>query len=249
MADASMVEVRLPDGSSRELPAGASAADLAQQIGPGLAKAAIGAKINGELSDLSTSGVIADSIVAIRKHKIKIPPDFAILARATATLEGIVRDLYPELDFQAEIQPYVQRLILQRFDLTRAGPEVFGLLLGLQSFTTEVPAQMNQLLADLSAGRFEVGLKGEALEELSTVGRVHSVRTLLGLLTGAWILAAAITLTPFSKELTLTRWSVPLVPVLALVGALVTTWGLGLTFLFPKGPQKIRLSKLLFWRR
>ena len=35
-----MTQVRLPDGSTRELSAGATAADLAAAIGPGLAKAA-----------------------------------------------------------------------------------------------------------------------------------------------------------------------------------------------------------------
>ena len=40
-----MPEVTLPDGSSRSLPEGASAADLAAEIGPGLAKAAVAARV------------------------------------------------------------------------------------------------------------------------------------------------------------------------------------------------------------
>lgn len=48
-----MVHVRLPDGSSRELSEGASAKDLALDIGPGLAKAAVAAKVNGEIVDLA----------------------------------------------------------------------------------------------------------------------------------------------------------------------------------------------------
>ena len=48
-----MTQVRLPDGSTRELRAGATAADLAAAIGPGLAKAAVAAKVNGEIVDLS----------------------------------------------------------------------------------------------------------------------------------------------------------------------------------------------------
>jgi threonyl-tRNA synthetase len=39
-----MIRVTLPDGSVREMPAGATAADVAAAIGPGLAKAALGAK-------------------------------------------------------------------------------------------------------------------------------------------------------------------------------------------------------------
>jgi threonyl-tRNA synthetase len=47
-----MIKIALPDGSSRELPAGSTGADLAAAIGPGLAKAAIAARVNGELRDI-----------------------------------------------------------------------------------------------------------------------------------------------------------------------------------------------------
>ncbi len=49
-----MIEVKLPDGSTREVPANSTLMDLAREIGPGLAKAALGGKINGQLVDLST---------------------------------------------------------------------------------------------------------------------------------------------------------------------------------------------------
>ena len=48
-----MLKITLPDGSARELPPGATAADLAAAIGPGLAKAALAARVDGELRDLS----------------------------------------------------------------------------------------------------------------------------------------------------------------------------------------------------
>lgn len=48
-----MIQVRLPDGSSRQLDNGSSARDLALQIGPGLAKAAVAARVNGQVTDLS----------------------------------------------------------------------------------------------------------------------------------------------------------------------------------------------------
>jgi len=48
-----MINVRLPDGSERSLDDGASAADLAASIGPGLAKAAVAAKVNGDIVDLN----------------------------------------------------------------------------------------------------------------------------------------------------------------------------------------------------
>jgi threonyl-tRNA synthetase len=48
-----MLKISLPDGSVREMPAGSTPADVAAAIGPGLAKAALAARIDGELVDLS----------------------------------------------------------------------------------------------------------------------------------------------------------------------------------------------------
>src|SRR4051794_34306427 len=47
------VTVKLPDGTPLELNAGASGADAAAAIGPGLAKAALAIRVDGELRDLA----------------------------------------------------------------------------------------------------------------------------------------------------------------------------------------------------
>ncbi|MCF8708136.1 threonine--tRNA ligase [Rhizorhapis sp. SPR117] len=47
-----MLKIRLPDGSVREVAPGTTPADIAAAIGPGLAKAALAAKVDGELRDL-----------------------------------------------------------------------------------------------------------------------------------------------------------------------------------------------------
>ena len=63
-----MAQAKLPDGSILEVADGATVADLAAQIGPGLAKAAIAAKINGTLCDLS-SPITGDVDVVIITSK------------------------------------------------------------------------------------------------------------------------------------------------------------------------------------
>jgi len=48
-----LLKISLPDGSVREMPEGSTPADVAAAIGPGLAKAAIAARVDGELRDLT----------------------------------------------------------------------------------------------------------------------------------------------------------------------------------------------------
>jgi len=59
-----MFKISLPDGSVREMPAGSTPADVAAAIGPGLAKAALAARVDGELVDL-TRPFAGDSTLAL----------------------------------------------------------------------------------------------------------------------------------------------------------------------------------------
>ncbi|MEE8563318.1 MAG: TGS domain-containing protein, partial [Alphaproteobacteria bacterium] len=61
MAD---INITLPDGTCRTLPQGVSGADIAGEIGPGLAKAALAVKVDGTAWDLSRA-IEADASVEI----------------------------------------------------------------------------------------------------------------------------------------------------------------------------------------
>ncbi|MCM0032644.1 threonine--tRNA ligase [Sandarakinorhabdus limnophila] len=59
-----LITLTLPDGSKREVARGTTGADVAASIGPGLAKAALAAKLDGELVDLSRP-IDRDSALAL----------------------------------------------------------------------------------------------------------------------------------------------------------------------------------------
>jgi threonyl-tRNA synthetase len=65
-----MIRVTLPDGSVKEFEGPVTGLDVAASIGPGLAKAALGVKIDGQLSDLSAS-IDRDCTLAIVTEKTR----------------------------------------------------------------------------------------------------------------------------------------------------------------------------------
>lgn len=195
-----------------------------------------------ELNQVSAGSLIGDAVDVIRRHRIQIPPEFALLLRATATLEGVLREVYPSFDLQALALPYMHRLIGHRFNLERLGPEAVALLLGLRAFVTEVPSQIDQLLRDLSAGRFQVNLGGESLREAVIAQQTLGVRQVLAILAGAGLLSASVlTLHPNLPV----AWGVPILSLVALAISIFATGGLVLTFLFPSGLRRIRLRTFL----
>src|SRR5688572_14586132 len=93
MAPMSNLTVKLPDGSPLELPAGASGADAAAAIGPGLAKAALAVRVDGKVRDLSaplTEGDPLEIVTDRDEDALALIRHDAAHVMATAVLE-----LYP----------------------------------------------------------------------------------------------------------------------------------------------------------
>src|SRR6476660_9778344 len=78
----SEISVTLPDGSSRRMPAGSTPADVAGQISPRLAKAALAAVVDGRLVDL-TFPIQQDAAVRIVTGD---NPDALMLVRHSTAL-------------------------------------------------------------------------------------------------------------------------------------------------------------------
>jgi threonyl-tRNA synthetase len=87
-----LFKIALPDGSVREMPEGSTPADVAAAIGPGLAKAALAARIDGELRDLNRPFESDGSLALVTSRDEKdaldlIRHDFAhVLAEAVQNL-------------------------------------------------------------------------------------------------------------------------------------------------------------------
>ncbi len=89
------ISITLPDGSSKRLPRGSIAADVAAAIGPGLARAAVAARVNDVLTDLST--VLPDGAqVAIVTRSDEDPDALYVLRHSAAhALATAVRERVP----------------------------------------------------------------------------------------------------------------------------------------------------------
>jgi threonyl-tRNA synthetase len=99
-----MISIQLPDGSRREYPAALTVGDVAASIGTGLAKAALGGKVDGKVVDLSHV-IDHDAQVAIVTEKDA--DGLELIRHSTAHLLAYaVKSLYP--DAQVTIGPVIE---------------------------------------------------------------------------------------------------------------------------------------------
>src|SRR5882762_7890581 len=88
------IRVTLPDGSEKRLPAGSTGADLAKAIGPGLAKAALAVRLNGNVWDLARPLPDGAKVTILTD---KDPQALEVLRHSSAhVLATAVRQLFPQ---------------------------------------------------------------------------------------------------------------------------------------------------------
>lgn len=110
-----MIQVRLPDGSERQFPQPITVAEFAKSIGPGLAKAALAGKVNGELVDTSYL-IESDASVAIVTGKDSEGLD--LIRHSTAHLLAYaVKQLFPTA--QVTIGPVIENGFYYDFSYDR----------------------------------------------------------------------------------------------------------------------------------
>jgi threonyl-tRNA synthetase len=156
------IHVSLPDGSSKSLRDGATVYELAESIGPGLAKAALAGKINGNLVDLSAvlpDGAHVEIITAKSAEALEI-----IRHSTSHLMAQAVKQLFPEA--KVTIGPAIETGFYYDFDVaTPFGPEDLE----------KIEAKMRELaISNLAIERQELS-KSEAVKFFTDLGETYKV--------------------------------------------------------------------------
>ena len=162
----SRVRLTLPDGSVREVEAGTTGAELASSIGPGLARAALAIRVNGEVRDLARP-IRENASVAILTDKD--PAALDVLRHSAAhVLATAVRRLFPEAGIG--FGPPIEDGFYYDFDVPRPfAPEDLEAIEAEMRQVTEADYPFEREVVDRSEAnrRFaDDPLKLERIEEL-----------------------------------------------------------------------------------
>ncbi|MEA3116592.1 MAG: threonyl-tRNA synthetase, partial [Caballeronia sp.] len=155
-----MVSIRLPDGSVRQYDHPVTVAEVAASIGAGLAKAALGGKLDGELVDTSKL-IDHDASLAIVTEKDADGLD--IIRHSTAHLLAYaVKDLYP--DAQVTIGPVIENGFYYDFAYSRP-------------FTPEDLEKIEKRMAEIAKKDEPVSrrvvTRGEAIDYFKSIGEKY----------------------------------------------------------------------------
>ncbi len=155
-----MPVITLPDGSQRRFDAPVSVADVAADIGPGLARAALAGRVDGRLVDTSE---VVDTDAQLSIVTARDADGLEIIRHSTAhLLAQAVKSLYPEA--QVTIGPVIEDGFYYDFAFERP-------------FTPEDLEAIENKMAELAAAELavqrEVMSRDQAVEYFRSIGEIY----------------------------------------------------------------------------
>ncbi len=92
-------------------------------------------------------------------HRVRAPHNYTIFFKALLTAEGLAKSLIPEVDPLQAAQPYVQKLIGERYGEQRLKEDLFYNAVTFTTLAQRLPVSISQLLDDMDKQRLQLNIK------------------------------------------------------------------------------------------
>ncbi len=144
------------------------------------------------LERLNLASALDEMLKIVHRHSLRIPPDFLLLVRALTTAESLGRELDPEFNLAAHMQPFTERLVRERYDpgsllrkLGTASEEAGDLFQFL-------PGALTQIVEKLRRGELHLGLEVRQLDRMIREFDTASNRLTLAIILAANIIGSSL---------------------------------------------------------
>jgi ubiquinone biosynthesis protein len=149
------------------------------------------------IAQIEVAALIGDLVHGALKYGIEIPTDFMLVGKALMTIEGIGKQLDPNLDIMGEAAPHFASLLKRRYSPQRLGNDLWRTVEQISRAGAGMPIQLREVLDDLRLGRTSVHV---ALEDLPSLADRLGRRLFSGVVVASLILSGALMLTRPGRE-------------------------------------------------
>ncbi len=170
------------------------------------------------LKEINIGNLLSALTNIFQEYKITIKSEVALLIKSIVTSEGTARLLYPELDVVSEAEPYIRKLLKQKYSPAHLFRQLrlnLGNFLQLQK---DLPNQLNDILSQIENGNLSINFKHKGLDDLRHTLDHIANRLTLGIITASMIIGSSMIITTGVPPLLLGY------PALGLIGYLLSAF-------------------------
>ena len=145
------------------------------------------------LSEISLAEVLVKLFRTAQKYELTLQPQLILLQKTLLNIEGVGRQLDPQLDIWAVAKPVLEKILVERYSPARLASEFRKRLPELVTRAPEMPKLLHDWLSQQTSGRHELGMRSSDLADLADTVRAMQRRIVSAILgTGLLIVAAVL---------------------------------------------------------
>jgi ubiquinone biosynthesis protein len=134
---------------------------------------------------------VHETLATIRKHRLGLPGDIAVLLTTLGVLEGVARQIDPEFAVIDAAKPFAQHVLMKSFGPQAWPHELMRALRRYRKLLEDLPVALTRALRRASEGEFRVAIRPEHYEDAMR-GLTEMVNRLaFAILVAAFVLAFA----------------------------------------------------------
>jgi len=112
--------------------------------------------LSKSLKDMEAAAMVQDIVRGAMAFNIEVPTELTMLGRAIMTIEGVGKQVHPELDFIQVATPHLTKIVMQRYHPSRLGKELLLRAGSLNALARDLPLKLEEIMDDVRQGRLQV---------------------------------------------------------------------------------------------
>ncbi|MBI2942242.1 MAG: AarF/ABC1/UbiB kinase family protein [Chloroflexi bacterium] len=144
------------------------------------------------LGEVPLGQLLTDALGVIRRHRLQLPPNLALLLKTMVMSEGLGEQLDPSFNLTTMLAPYAERLVLRQYSPLLWAGRLRQASLDAARLGVEMPQQLRRIIGELERGGLEVGMRPTGFEPLIRRFERLANRIVLGIIAASFVNGLAV---------------------------------------------------------
>ena len=118
------------------------------------------------LQDLKVGKLLIDFVEILTEYQIKFPSNLMLLSRALFVMEGIGRQLDPNFNMVAQLKPFAEQIIKDRYSPTSIAKDAARTLQSYQALGKSLPRDVKEFINRINRNKFKIDVEHRGFERL-----------------------------------------------------------------------------------